>query len=59
MSRKTLGHLTYRNGKPVPGLCYCDTSLAHDAEPEPHGKPAAGLSDDDTRSTFSKCPWKT
>ena len=34
MSRKTLGHLTYRGGRPVAGLCYCDHGLAHDAEPE-------------------------
>lgn len=29
---RNIGHLTYRQGKPVPGLCYCPLDKAHDAE---------------------------
>lgn len=34
---RKLGHLTYRDGKPVPGLCYCDLPAAHSA-PEQEGQ---------------------
>jgi hypothetical protein len=27
---RKLGHLTYRDGKPVEGLCYCALTRAHD-----------------------------
>ena len=39
---RKLGHLTYRNGKPVPGLCYCPLTAAHPA-PEHEDTPDAGL----------------
>ena len=34
---RKLGHLTYRDGKPIPGLCYCPQDAAHDAEDAPAG----------------------